>query len=138
MRVISCLVEDHNFWLVLLAFGVCVAGCFVTMRLLDRAIRTDGLQRTGWIFQVAAAAGASVWCTHFVAILAYDPKAPVDFDPILTIVSLGIAIIGLGTGFGIVGSSTRGWTTVLGGAVVGLIVAAMHYTGMAAYHISGI
>jgi len=49
MRVISCLVGDHNPWLVLLAAAVCIIGCFVTMRLLDRAIRTEGLQRTGWV-----------------------------------------------------------------------------------------
>jgi diguanylate cyclase len=138
MRVLSCLFLDHNLWLVLLAAVVCVTGCFVTMRLLDRAIRTDGLQRMGWIFQTATAAGASVWCTHFVAILAYDPRTPVDFDPILTIASLGIAIVGLGVGFALVANSSRAWTTVVGGATVGLTVAAMHYTGMAAYHISGI
>jgi diguanylate cyclase (GGDEF)-like protein len=138
MRVISCLVEDHNLWLVLLAAVVCVIGCFVTMRLLDRAIRTEGLQRTGWICQTAAAAGASVWCTHFVAILAYDPKTPVDFDPILTIASLGLAIFGFGLAFGVLANSTRVWTTVVGGMMVGVTVSVMHYTGMAAYHISGV
>ena len=138
MRVISCLIEDHNLWLVMLAAVVCIIGCFVTMRLLDRAIGTEGMQRTGWICQTAAAAGASVWCTHFVAILAYDPKTPVDFDPILTIGSLGVAIAGFGLAFGLIANSTRVWTTVLGGALVGLTVSAMHYSGMAAYHISGI
>ncbi len=138
MRVISCLIEDHNLWLVMLAALVCVIGCFVTMRLLDRAIGTEGMQRTGWICQTAAAAGASVWCTHFVAILAYDPKTSVDFDPILTIGSLGVAIAGFGLAFGLIANSTRAWTTVLGGALVGLTVSAMHYSGMAAYHISGI
>ena len=122
----------------MLAAVVCIIGCFVTMRLLDRAIGTEGMQRTGWICQTAAAAGASVWCTHFVAILAYDPKTPVDFDPILTIGSLGVAIAGFGVAFGLIANSTRAWTTVLGGALVGLTVSAMHYSGMAAYHISGI
>src|ERR1700749_4757226 len=138
MRVVACLLEDHNPWLVLLAAMVCIIGCFVTMRLLDRAIRTEGLQRTGWICQTAAAPGASVWCTHFVAILAYDPRTPVDFDPILTIGSLGVAIAGFGLAFGLVANGKRGWTTALGGAMVGFTVSAMHYVGMAAYHISGI
>ena len=77
MRVISCIVIEHNLWLVLLAAVVCIAGCFVTMRLLERALRTDGQQRSGWIFQTASAAGSSVWCTHFITILAYQPNAPV-------------------------------------------------------------
>ena len=138
MRIISCIVAEHNLWLVFLAAIVCIAGSFVTMRLLERALRTEGAQRWGWIFQTASAAGSSVWCTHFVAILAYDPGAPVSFDPLLTIGSLAIAICGFGAGFGIAANSTRRWTTLAGGAVIGLTISAMHYVGMAAYHIGGI
>ncbi len=138
MRVISCIVIEHNLWLVLLAAVVCIAGCFVTMRLLERALRTEGPQRSGWIFQTASAAGSSVWCTHFVAILAYDPGASVSFDPLLTIGSLAVAICGFGVGFGIAANSTGRWVTVAGGAVIGSTISAMHYVGMAAYHISGI
>ena len=117
MRIISCIVAEHNLWLVFLAAIVCIAGSFVTMRLLERALRTEGAQRWGWIFQTASAAGSSVWCTHFVAILA---------------------ICGFGAGFGIAANSTRRWTTLAGGAVIGLTISAMHYVGMAAYHIGGI
>jgi diguanylate cyclase (GGDEF)-like protein len=139
MRVLSCLVLEHNLWLVLLASAVCIAGSFVTMRLFERALRTEGAQRSGWIFQSASAAGSSVWCTHFVAILAYDPGAPVSFDPLLTIGSLAIAICGFVIGFGIAANSTRRSDAVIGGgAVIGLTISAMHYVGMAAYHVSGI
>jgi diguanylate cyclase (GGDEF)-like protein len=138
MRVISCIVTEHNLWLVLLAAIVCIAGSFVTMRLLDRALRTEGAQRSGWIFQTASAAGSSVWCTHFVAILAYDPGAPVSFDPLLTIGSLAIAICGFGVGLGIAANSMYRWMTIVGGIAIGVTISAMHYTGMAAYHVNGI
>jgi diguanylate cyclase len=138
MCVISCIVTEHNLWLVLLAAVVCIAGCFATMRLLGRALRTKGAQRSGWIFQTASTAGSSVWCTHFVAILAYNPGASVSFDPLLTIGSLAIAICGFGAGFGIAANSTHRWTTITAGAVIGVTISAMHYVGMAAYHVSGI
>jgi diguanylate cyclase len=138
MRVISCIVTEHNLWLVLLAAIVCTAGSFVTMQLLERALRTEGAQRSGWIFQTAAAAGSSVWCTHFVAILAYEPGTPVSFDPLLTVVSLAIAICGFGIGFAVAANSKRRWMTIVGGAVIGVTISAMHYVGMSAYHISGI
>jgi diguanylate cyclase len=138
MRVISCIVTEHNLWLVLLAAIVCIAGSFVTMQLLERALRTEGAQRSGWIFQTAAAAGSSVWCTHFVAILAYEPGTPVSFDPLLTVVSLAIAICGFGIGFAVAANSKRRWMTIAGGAVIGVTISAMHYVGMTAYHISGI
>jgi diguanylate cyclase len=138
MRVISCIITDHNPWLVLLAAFVCVAGSYVTLRLLERALRTEGLQRSGWIFQAASAGGSSVWCTHFVAILAYDPQTAVTFDPVLTIASLAIAICGLALGFAVAAGNARPWTAIVSGPVVGITMSLMHYVGMAAYHISGI
>jgi diguanylate cyclase (GGDEF)-like protein len=138
MRVISCLVTEHDLWLVLLAATVCIAGSFVTMRLFERALRTEGAQRSGWIFQTASAAGSSVWCTHFVAILAYDPGTPVAFDPLLTIASLAIAISGFGIAFAIAANSAPRLATLVSGALIGLTISAMHYVGMAAYHVSGI
>jgi diguanylate cyclase (GGDEF)-like protein len=139
MRVISCLFEDHNLWLVALAAAVCVSGCWVTFRLFERALKSGGtLQRAGWLFQTSVAAGSSVWCTHFVAVLAYDAKAPVFFDPLLTAVSLVIAIAGLGLGFAVASQVRRRLAPEIGGAIVGAAIPAMHYTGMAAYHIDGI
>ncbi|MGA7803088.1 putative bifunctional diguanylate cyclase/phosphodiesterase [Bradyrhizobium sp.] len=138
MRVITCIATEHNLWLVLLAAVVCVIGSYVTMQLLERALQTEGPQRLGWVFQTASVAGASVWCTHFVAILAYDPGAPVSFDPLLTIASLIFAICGFGIGFGIATHSTQRWTLMVGGGMVGITITIMHYIGMAAYHISAI
>ena len=137
MRVITCLFVEHNLWLVALAAMVCVSGCWVTFRLFQRSAITSGLQRLGWIFQTGVAAGASVWCTHFVAMLAYDANTGVEFDPVLTALSLVIAIAGLGFGFGIA-ATHKSYTPEIGGAVVGLAIPAMHYTGMAAYHVDGI
>jgi diguanylate cyclase (GGDEF)-like protein len=137
MRVISCIITDHNLWLVCLAAVVCIAGSYVTMRLLERVLRTEGLQRWGWLFQAASAGGSSVWCTHFVAILAYRPGTPVTFDPTLTVASLAIAILGFALGFAIAASTRRAWTAIISGGVVGFTISLMHYVGMIAYHVSG-
>ena len=138
MRVISSIIAGHNLWLVCLAAVVCIAGSTVTMRLLERAMRTEGLQRSGWLFQAASAGGSSVWCTHFVAILAYQPGTPVTFDPILTVASLAIAILGLVLAFAIAAATRGALTAVASGTLAGLTISLMHYVGMAAYHVSGI
>lgn len=136
MRVFSCIVGQHNLWLVLLAAAVCIAGSWVTLRLLSRAAERRAVQRTGWVFLAAVAAGSSVWCTHFIAMLAYDTVAPVTFDPILTMHSLLIAISGMGLGLYV--SLQKRLAPEIGGAIVGLSIAAMHYAGMVAYHVDGI
>jgi diguanylate cyclase (GGDEF)-like protein len=138
MRVVSCLFTEHNLWLVVLAAIVCISGSGITFSLYNRARERSGWQKHGWIFLTAVAAGSSIWCTHFIAMLAYEVSAPVTFDPILTMASLVFAIAGCGTGFGLSAVDDNRFPPEVCGAVVGLSVALMHYTGMAAYHVTGL
>lgn len=136
MRVISCIYTLHNLWLVALAAAVCLGGGWVALELFRRAGARQGVQRTGWLFLAAIAAGSSVWCTHFVAMLAYDVQVPVVFDPLMTMFSLLIVIAGSGLAFHL---ATKPGTarSAIAGAVLGLSISAMHYTGMLAYHVDG-
>jgi diguanylate cyclase len=135
MMVLSCLVHDHNIGLVLAAVVLCIVGSWVTARLLHRTLETHGVQRTGWYFLTALAAGVAIWCTHFVAMLGYRATVPVSFDPSLTALSLLIAIAGSTAGFMLASNKRLPWAPIWGGAWVGLAISAMHYTGMMAYHV---
>ena len=79
MTVLGCVFYDHNVWLVAVAALVCLAGSSATIRLFNRAANTTGLQRAGWHFLTAVAAGSAIWCTHFIAMLAYDSRRPGRF-----------------------------------------------------------
>jgi diguanylate cyclase (GGDEF)-like protein len=137
MRVIACVFTLHNVWLVALAAAVCMGGGWVGLKLFRRARARDGVQRSGWLFLASIAAGAAVWCTHFIAMLAYDVAAPVVFEPILTMASLLIAIGGAAGAFRI--AIGRGLAReIAAGVTLGVTVAAMHYTGMWAYRVDGI
>ncbi|PLP57348.1 bifunctional diguanylate cyclase/phosphodiesterase [Mesorhizobium loti] len=138
MRVVSCLVTEHNPWLVLLAVFVCIAGSWVTFRLFRQAEARNGWQRAGWIFLAAQAAGSSIWCTHFIAVIAYEHDAPVTFDPTFTMVSLLIAVAGCAYGFWLSISFRFPLAAEVGGGVVGVAISAMHYSGMMAYRIDGL
>ena len=138
MRVVSCLFIEHNIWLVLLAAAVCISGSTITFGLFSRARERTGLQKHGWAFLTAVAAGSSIWCTHFIAMLAYDVVAPVTFDPVLTMASLILAIAGCAAGFGLSAIDQNRYPPEVCGAIVGIGVAIMHYTGMAAYRVSGL
>jgi diguanylate cyclase (GGDEF)-like protein len=138
MDVAMCVSMGHDPWLVVLAVFVCFVGAFTVTQMFERAQTTKGFQRSGWIFLTAVGAGATIWCTHFVAMLGFKPGVPVRIDPVLTILSLVIAIVGSGVGFGF---STLRPTPVfraIGGAIAGAAISSMHYTGMAAYRIDGI
>lgn len=134
--VALCIGRAHDPWLVGLAVFICCAGAFAIVQMFGRARMTRGLPGAGWLFLTAVGAGATIWCTHFVAMLAYRAQAPVRLDPVLTIVSLIVAIAGSGLGFAVAARwPARG---VLGGALVGAAISMMHFTGMAAYRVDGL
>lgn len=135
--VIFCLAVEHDLKLVALAGTICVLGIWLSLRLFDRGLRDRGLNAFGWNFLAATTAGSAIWSTHFIAILAFKSGAPVTFDPVLTIMSLLIAIGAVFAGFS-VAVAPLAFSTVAGGMLVGLGAAAMHYVGMSAYHIDGL
>src|SRR3546814_11207696 len=77
--------------------------------------------------------GGGIFSMHFIGMLAFGMDMPMAYDPGLTLVSLLLAI-GF-TGAGLVLVSWRGAAPVpltAAAVMMGLGVASMHYTGMAA------
>ena len=71
---------------------------------------------------------------HFVAMLGFTiPDQTITYSVPVTILSMLIAVIVVGIGLLIVGFGSSRWRTLLlGGLIIGLGVASMHYIGMAA------
>jgi len=94
--------------------------------------------RVVWLTVSAISTGFGIWATHFVAMLAFTPGIPSGYNIVLTILSLIAAI--LLTAAGLAVSLIPNWRhgPWIGGAIVAGGIAAMHYTGMAAFEIAGI
>ncbi|MEH3108789.1 MAG: EAL domain-containing protein [Agrobacterium cavarae] len=129
---------EHNIWLVLVAVLLCGTGSWVTSRLFSKTTTATGKQRIGWQAMTALSAGVAIWCTHFVAMLGYDAGVPIGFDLSLTVVSLLVVLFGNAIGFAVAVSNRHPIMPALGGAIVGLAISTMHYTGMMAYRVQGI
>ncbi|WP_439366628.1 EAL domain-containing protein [Bradyrhizobium sp. DASA03005] len=131
-QVLYCLTDEHDWRLVALGGAVCLLASAAAISLFQRARATHGAGRLAWIALDAAVSGCGIWATHFIAMLAYGPGSAGAYNIPVTILSLMFAISLTFVGLSIaVGSSRQVWI-VVGGAIVGLGVAAMHYTGMAA------
>lgn len=136
MRFLTCLTEDHNLALVGLAAWFCLVGSMITIRLLDRIRHAERTSRIAWVFLGGAATGATIWCTHFIAMIAYQPGVEVAYEPRLTGISLLLAILGSAGALHL--TTRRGRpSAALGGALFGLTVSAMHYVGMQAFVAQG-
>ncbi|MCJ2072857.1 EAL domain-containing protein [Methylobacterium sp. J-030] len=136
LTVIGCFVGEHNLWLVALAALVCTLASTTAVELLTHAGRAGGRGRYTWLAVAAMAGGSGIWATHFLAMLAYAPGLPSGYGIGLTLLSYAdaVAITGLGFALATTGGRAR---AAIGGAVVGGGIAAMHYTGMAAYQVPG-
>lgn len=138
MRAFTCIFTEHDPIFILLAALMCVVGCLVSTRLLRRMLATSGLPRMGWVFLGAVCTGSAIWGTHFIAILGYEPGVAVSFDPVLTMVSVLIAVGGVGVAFPLAAVASPMLASILGGGMMGVAIAAMHYTGMFAYRPEGL
>ena len=123
------------------AYLVAFLGSFVGLLSTGRArtARTRG-RRTRWLAIAAfSIGGAAVWLMHFVAMLGFDvPASPVRYNPVVTAFSLVFAVVTVGFGLMVVGHGRRSFPkTLIAGALTGVGVLAMHYTGMAAMHVQG-
>ena len=137
LRVVSCIVNEHDYRLVLLAVLICAATSFTALHAYSHATREQGARRLAWVFLTAVATGTGIWATHFVAMLAYDPGFPTAYDAVLTIGSLLIAVIVATAGFALSARGSRA-AVASGGAIIGSGIALMHFTGMKALALPGV
>src|SRR3977135_3906452 len=137
-KIYNCIATAHDLKLVGLAALVCVLASFAAINLLRHARKSSGHMRGVWLTVSAISTGFGIWATHFVAMLAFTPGIPSGYNIVLTILSLVAAI--LLTGAGLAVSLIPNWRhgPWIGGAIVAGGIAAMHYTGMAAFEIAGV
>jgi diguanylate cyclase (GGDEF)-like protein/PAS domain S-box-containing protein len=138
LKVYNCIATEHDLRLVGLAAFVCVLASFTAINLLRHARKSKGHMRSLWLSISAISTGFGIWATHFVAMLAFSPGIPSGYNITLTLLSL-IAAIAL-TAAGLTVALIPNWRhgPWIGGAIVAGGIAAMHYTGMAAFEVAGI
>lgn len=137
-RVLSCLLIEHDPRYVACAALLCVVGTFLTVRLFARVRRGRGVDKVIWLFLAGFVGGSTTWTTHFLAMLGYLGGGQATYDPALTFWSFLIAVMASIFGLGIASYGGRSAVVEAGGAVMGLGIAAMHYTGMSAYVVQGV
>ena len=137
-KIYNCIATEHDLRLVGLAAFVCVLASFTAINLLRHARKSTGQMRSLWLAVSAISTGFGIWSTHFIAMLAFSPGIPSGYNITLTLLSLVAAI--LLTYAGLAVSLIPNWRhgPWIGGAIVAGGIAAMHYTGMAAFEIAGI
>ena len=118
----------------LLAYLISCLGCFLGLQCTARARAMTGAARARWLLLAAVSIGTTgIWVMHFIAMLGYTIGGQaVTYDVPVTILSMLIAIAVVAVGLFIVGFG-RGddrRRLLLGGSIIGIGVAGMHYMGI--------
>ncbi|MGC5778627.1 bifunctional diguanylate cyclase/phosphodiesterase [Methylobacterium sp. NFXW15] len=137
LTVVGCFLGEHDLWLVALAAIICTLASAACMALLHHARRSPEAWQWIWIAVAAVAGGSGIWATHFIAMLAFEPGLPTGYAIRLTILSLAYAIALTGAGLAVALWRALPAAPVVGGLILGGGIAAMHYTGMAAFEVPG-
>ncbi len=133
----NCVVYQHDPILLVWAVLSLVIGSVVTMRLFTRAQDTNKQIQTLWLILAGMIGGGTIWSTHFVSMLAYKSDIILGYELTLTVSSLIIVICTTMLGFAIAIRKANTLRIVTGGAILGVGISLMHYTGMAAMKIQG-
>jgi diguanylate cyclase (GGDEF)-like protein len=120
-----------------LVFASLFIATFASYTTLDLVARISTLGKSGyricWLGGGAVAMGLGIWSMHFVGMLSFSLPIQLGYDSLITLYSLLIA--GLVSYFAL-DLATRGNLSLarlaVSGVLMGLGIAAMHYTGMAA------
>ncbi|KXU83394.1 diguanylate phosphodiesterase [Paraburkholderia monticola] len=126
--------SSYNFWLVAISFAVATLASYTALDLTGRIfLLASARRRQVWRLGGALALGVGIWSMHFVAMLAFSLPIPLGYDLATTACSLALAI---GASYLALSMTTQERLTpgrlLAGGVLMGIGIAGMHYTGMAA------
>lgn len=127
------MVGTYDLGLVALSVIIAIFASFAALDLAGRVTAARGRARLVWLLGGASAMGLGIWCMHYVGMLAFDMPMRMLYDVPIVVVSLLAAVAASAVALFTVSRKQMGiWQTVVGGTVMGVGIAAMHYIGMAA------
>ena len=125
---------SYNSWLVLLSIAVASFASYVALDLASRVVAAQASRSAKfWLFGGALSMGTGIWSMHFIGMLAFQLPIPMSYDIPITLGSLLIAVIVSGFALSTISHGALSLRRLLGaGSLMGIGIACMHYTGMAA------
>ncbi|BAP79352.1 MAG: putative bifunctional diguanylate cyclase/phosphodiesterase [Pseudomonadales bacterium] len=127
------LVGSYNHILVFFSFVVAVLASYTALDMAGRVATAEGRAARLWLVGGAFSMGLGIWSMHFIGMLAFSLPIPLGYDPLITAGSLIIAIGASALALWLVCQQEMPWSRLVHGALlIGVGIAVMHYSGMAA------
>lgn len=119
--------------LVALSIVIAVLASYTAVDLAGRVTAAQAGARLAWLIGGAIVMGMGIWSMHFVAMLAYSLPIPMSYDVLIVLLSIFPAIVAsLGALFLASRQVLSKRRLLIGGVLMGIGIASMHYVGMLA------
>lgn len=116
-----------------LSIAIAVLSSYTALDLAGRVTVATSWARTAWLIGGAIVMGIGIWSMHFVAMLAFSLPIPMTYDILTVLLSILPAIIAsIGALFLASRPTLSFWQLIMGGILMGIGIASMHYIGMSA------
>ncbi|MDX2270438.1 MAG: MHYT domain-containing protein [Cyanobacteriota bacterium] len=123
----------YDSWLVSLSVAVAMLASYTALDLSGRVAFSTGRLKNLWLLGGAVAMGIGIWSMHFVGMLAFSLPVEINYDYWIVAFSMVVAMLASGIAMFLVSRSRLTLFQLVGGAILmGMGIAVMHYTGMAA------
>ncbi len=123
---------------VVISVLLAILGSYAAMRASTRIEQQhDTVAKLAWASISALTMGAGIWSMHFIGMLALILPCRVNYDPLITLVSMIPGILAGGVALGVVWHGAKHLPPLVSSALLGAGIGTMHYTGMAAMRLEG-
>lgn len=130
-------VSQYDQILVVISFIVAIMAAYTALNMAGRVSTNPGKAGWFWLTGGGLALGIGIWAMHFIGMLAMELTMGMSYDPLLTGLSMLIAVGSSLFALWLVSSPQLRLRRLLPGSLVmGCGIAGMHYTGMAALEVS--
>jgi two-component system sensor histidine kinase/response regulator len=130
------LTASYDPSLVVLSFVIASLASYTALDLAGRVHAAEGRARLAWMLGGALAMGVGIWTMHFIGMLAFQLPIAVRYAPSWVALSVAIAMAASLIALWVIGRPNVSLARLAAAAVVmGVAIAGMHYTGMAAVRV---
>jgi NO-binding membrane sensor protein with MHYT domain len=133
---------EMGVWLLFLGYVVAVVGATIGLACAQKAQASERPHlRIGWLALASVSiGGVGIWLMHFIGMLGFaTPGLPIRYEIARTALSAVLAIAAVFGGLWVFNLKTRStlWRLLVAGAIMGLAMNLMYFTGMWAVNIKG-
>lgn len=131
------LIGSYDPALVLVSVLVAIFASYTALSVAGRVKQAHGAASLAWTAGGALAMGSGIWAMHFIGMLAFSLPIPLGYDVPLTLLSLLLPVLVSGMAlWQLRAPLLRPRELASSALLIGVGIAAMHYTGMAAMRMS--